>query len=264
MKLIDLLEDMTIVGDELRITVQHYRAASTADSISTSFPKQPYTTKIPGCKAEIYSLLNYVSSETSTKILKSLKGNGPAKVVPKQFEIFMRQVKEAAAKAVARSKPDIIIYPKSKSEFLKKFVSEISVSAQGAEVLDDRFIKSILSAEDVEPLINTNHPDWAKFAENHPKEVEKLKKQLKSLVADGELELKKFYKPYLKFIKNFIELRDAYEVLDKVLGKSVLVVDDILSTGSTMAEMIRQLEEFEPSKIAGLTLFKHTSASKTA
>ena len=83
-------------------------------------------------------------------------------------------------------------------------------------------------------------------------------------MSDGELELKKFYKPYLKFIKNFIELRDAYEVLDKVLGKSVLVVDDILSSGSTMAEMIRQLEEFEPSKIAGLTLFKHTSASKTA
>jgi hypoxanthine phosphoribosyltransferase len=47
-----------------------------------------------------------------------------------------------------------------------------------------------------------------------------------------------------------------------VMEKNVLVVDDILSSGTTMAEMIRQLEELEPSKIVGLTLFKHTTVSK--
>jgi hypothetical protein len=262
MKLNTILEDITIVGDSLRITVQHYKAASTEDSISTGFPKQPYTTSIKGCNAEIYSLLNYVSSETSTKILKSLKGKGPAKINEKQFEIFMKQVREAAAKAVKRVNPDVIISPKSSSEFLNAFVDEVKASAPTAKLLTNQFVKKVLDAENVEPLINTKHPDWEKFEKTHPKEVEKLKKSLKTVIKDGELELKKFYKPYLKFIKNFVELKDAYDVLEEVMGKNVLVVDDILSSGTTMAEMIRQLEEFEPSKIAGLTLFKHTTISK--
>jgi glutamine phosphoribosylpyrophosphate amidotransferase len=262
MKIHDLLEDISIDGDSLRITVQHYKSASTPESISTGFRTQPYSTAIKGCDAEVFSLLNYVSSDTSTQILKSLKGHGPYKVNDKQFEAFMKQVKTAASKVVSRVNPDIIIYPKSKSDFLKRFVNEVK-SGSSIEVLDDQFIKSVLDAENVEPLINTNHPDWKKFSTDHPKEVDKLKKQLKTHVAAGELELKKLYKPYLKFIKNFIELKDAYEVLDKVLGKRVLVIDDILSSGATMAEMIRQLNDFEPSKIAGLTIFKHTTLSKT-
>jgi hypoxanthine phosphoribosyltransferase len=262
-KLSTILEDITINGDSLRITIQHYKSASTEDSISTGFRTQPYVTSIKGCDADVYSLLNYVSSDTSTQILKSLKGHGPYKVNDKQFDAFMKQIKTAASKVVSRVNPEIIIYPRSKSDFLQRFVNEIKNSASGVEVLDNQFIKSILDAENVEPLINTNHPDWKKFSTEHPKEVEKLKKQLKSQIQAGELELKKLYKPYLKFIKNFIELKDAYEVLDKVLGKRVLVIDDILSSGATMAEMIRQLNDFEPSKIAGLTIFKHTTLSKT-
>ena len=174
----------------------------------------------------------------------------------------MKQVRESAAKVVNRVNPDVIIYPKSSSEFLKAFVDEIKASSQSAVVLSDQFVKKTLDAENVEPLINTDHPDWSKFERDHPKEVEKLKKSLKNLIKGGELELKKFYKPYLKFIKNFVELKDAYDVLETVMEKNVLVVDDILSSGTTMAEMIRQLEELEPSKIVGLTLFKHTTVSK--
>ena len=257
-----ILEEISINGDNLQITMQHYKSASTKDAISTYFRTQPYITTIKGCDADVYSLLNYVSSSSMTDILKSIKGNGPFEVNPKQFEHFMRQVKDAASKVVKRSNPDIIIYPKSMSPFLKKFVAEVKASAPNAEVLDDAFVKKTLDAEDVEPLINTSHPDWKKFAEEHPEEVKKLKRSLQTNIKKGELELKKLYKPYVKFIKNFVELRQAYETLEKVMGKSVLVVDDILSSGSTMSEMIRQLSEFEPSKIVGLTVFKHTVASK--
>jgi len=255
-------EEIAINGEALKISIQNYRAASTKDSISTYFNRQPYTTKIKGCKSEIYSLLNYVSSETTTKILTSLKGKGPLDVPEKQFQNFMSQVKTSAGTVTQRVKPDIIIYPKSSSEFLTKFVDAVSASFPQAEVLPEKFIKAVLDAENVEPLLNTEHPDWEKFARENPKEVEKLKKQLKAHIQRGELELKKLYKPYLKFVKNFIELRDAYDLIDKVLDKVVLVIDDVLSTGTTMSEMIRQLEDIEPSKIVGLTLFKHTVSPK--
>ena len=194
-------------------------------------------------------------------MLKALKRTGTLAVNEKQFETFMTDVGKAAATVVRRVNPDIIIYPKSKSPLLKQFVDEIAKYTH-AEILGDRFIKAVLDAEDVEPLLNTKHPDWKKFSSEYPEDVQKLKKQLITHVKRGELELKKLYKPYVKFIQNFVELRDAYEVLDKVMGQKVLVIDDILSTGSTMAEMIRQLTDLEPFKIAGLTLLKHTISPK--
>jgi hypothetical protein len=257
-----ILEDISIQGDSVRITSQNFKSASTKDSISTYFRTQPYVTHTSGIDADIFSMLNYVSSETSTEILKSLKGSGPYKVNEKQFALLMSQVKSAVSILVKRIKPDIIIYPKSKSPLLQKFVDEIHAAYPIAEVLSDAFIKKAFTAEDVEPLINTEHPMWAKFSSENPAAVKELKRSLKSQIKNGELELKKFYKPYVKFIKNFIELKDAYEVLEKVMESNVLVVDDILSSGSTMTEMIRQLTEFGPSKISGLTLFKLTTSSK--
>jgi len=259
-----IVEDIHVEGNELMISTQHYKAGSTKDSISTYFRAQPYTTSVSGVDAEIYSLLNYVSSDVSTDILKSLKGKGPYKVNPKQWESLLKQVKQHASVFVKRFKPDVIIYPKSSSPLVKQFVDQVHSAYPSAELLDERFVKKVIDAENLEPLINTSHPDWPKFAKDHPAEVKKLKQSLKTHVERGELELKKLYKPYLKFIKNFIELKDAYEVLERVMGANVLVVDDILSSGTTMAEMIRQLQEFEPSKIVGLTLFKVTTAQKSA
>ncbi len=257
-----ILEDISIEGDSVRITSQNYKSASTKDSISTYFRTQPYVTHVKGVDADVYSLMNYVSSPTSSDILKSLKGGGPYKVNDKQFASLMAQVKEASTKLIKQAKPDVIIYPKSRSPLVKKFVDEIASIYPTAKVLPDSFVKSVLSAEDVEPLINKKHPAWKKFAEENPKAVHELEMSLKRQIKNGELELKKLYKPHLKFIKNFIELKDAYEVLDKVLGKNVLVIDDILSTGSTIAEMIRQIAELEPAKIIGLTMFKVTTKPK--
>lgn len=254
-----LQEEISLVNGKANITIQHYQAGSTKETISTYFRAQPYTTKLRGVDAEVYSLLNYVTSETSSDILKALKASNVSEV---QLDNFMKQVKSSVSIFVKRVKPDVIIYPRSSSPFLTRFMDEVTSAYPSAEVLSDRFVKSALDAEDVEPLLNTAHPDWKKFSEEHPDQVKLLRQNLKSQLKRGPLELKKLYKPYLKFIKNFIELRDAYEVLEKVMDRSVLVVDDILSSGATMAEMVRQLAELEPSKLVGLTLFKHTTQPK--
>jgi len=254
-----ILEDITMVDGKVRISTQHYKAGSNKDAISTYFRGQPYVTHLKGTEADIYSLLNYVTSDASTGALKALKSGN---VNEKQFSTFMHDVKLAATIIVKRIKPDIIIYPKSSSPLLKQFVDEIHAAYPIAEVLSDRFIKVMLNAEKVETLINVDHPDWKKFAEENPKRVKELKQSLKTNIMKGELQMKKLYKPNLKFIKNFIELKDAYEVLEKVMDKNILVIDDILSSGSTMAEMIRQLKEFDPEKISGLTMFKHSTVTK--
>lgn len=262
MKLQDVLTERIYSSDgKLVITIQNHREASDSSQISTYVNRQPYVTHIRGVDAEIYSLFNYVSGPEVTNLLSSLKGKGPYELNPKQLDTFLVQCQIAIERVLEKTKPDVIIYPKSSSTLIGDLVSKITGAHDDIKVLGDAFVKKAIDAESVEPLINTAHPDWEKFSSEHPDEVKKLKKSVAKMIRDhkGRLELKKLYKPYLKFIKNFIEMKDAYEVLDSVLDKSVLVLDDVLSSGTTMAEMVRQLAEMEPKSLAGLTIFKHTT-----
>lgn len=263
MKLADikptLVERIYAEDGSVVITIQSHQEASDKVQISTFTRRHPYETNLRGSNgATIYSVYNYVSSPEITRLLSSMKGKGPYTINPKQVDSFLERT---AAAVTLKHVPDVIIYPKSSSDFLTKFATKVGKRYPSAKVLGDAFMKKLLKADDVEPLINTSHPDWEKFSSEHPADVAKLKKSISKMIRDnnGELEMKNLYKPYLKFIKNFIEMRDAYEVLESVIGKNVLVVDDVLSTGSTMLEMVRQIAEYEPSSIAGLTIFKHTT-----
>lgn len=256
-----LKESISVSKDSLLITNQKDQRGSTKQEISTFFRKLPYETKLKGVDNSIYSILNYQSSSEMSNILSSLKGKGPYNVVPKQLDNLLNDAAKAAKPLLIKLDPDLLIYPKSNSELLKMFISKLKIELSGIDIVDDGFIKNVeLDAENIEHLLNKDHPDWKKFNEEHPKEVDKFKKELERNVKRGPLELKKIYKPYLKFVKNFIKFRDEGEALDKVIDKNVLVIDDILSSGSTMIEMIRQLKEFEPKSLNGLTLFKRSDS----
>lgn len=255
-----ILEGISAANDRVVMSTTNWKETSTPDTIGTSFKRVPYKSTIKGSEP-IWSILNYVSSDQSTKILQSLKGKGPYQVTDKQIDQLLTGVVGACRQLFASVKPEVLIYPKSSSDLLKQFVEKLKKAYPGIEVLDEAFIKKALKAGDEEALINTDHPDWEKFSKENPKAVSELKKTLARHIQDGNLELKKLYKPYVKFIKNFVELKDAYNVLEKVMDKNVMVVDDIFSSGTTMLEMMRQLKEFEPKDISGLTIFKRTSES---
>jgi hypothetical protein len=266
MKIQELLtERIYAEKDNLVITIQSTKDSSTKEEISTFVRRQPYETNLKGSGGSVvYSIFNYLSSPEATKLLSSIKGKGPYKVNPKQLDTFLIQTALASKSIIEKLKPDVIIYPKSSSTLVADFAKKIG-EKHDIKIINDAFFKKVLNPEDIEPLINTSHPDWEKFSSEHPGEVKKLKMSLSKMIKDhgGNLELKKMYKPYMKFIKNFIEMQDAYEILEAVIEKNVLVLDDVLSSGSTMLEMIRQIAEMEPKSIAGLTIFKHTSQSST-
>lgn len=255
---ISVLEDISASQGKLSITTTNWKDASTETSISTYFKRNPYKFSPNGIETT-YSILNYVHSEETTKILNSLKGNGPYTYDDRQIKYLLEGVVGACKKLMSDLNPDVILYPKSSSPLLKRFVDLLHKTHPKVKFADEAFIKKILKAEDEEGLLNTDHPDWKKFAEKYPDTVIELKKSIKRLIKGGTLELKNFYKQHAKFLKNFIEMKDASNTLDQVIGKRVLVVDDVLSSGSTMLEMFRQLREFEPESISGLTIFKRTS-----
>ena len=262
-KLDPLLESIYAAQNQLKINDQRTPGTSDRESISTFFKRIPYETHIRSSEPKIYSLLNYISNDETTRILKSLKGKGPYETNDKQVEFLLNQaVSSSACKLIIKNvDPEVIIYPSSSSSLVKRFVEALKSKCPGCKVVDEAFVKKALKAGDEEAMINYDHPDWEKFAKDHPDKASELKKSLARQIKDGELELKRLYKPYVKFIKNFIELKNASNTLDQIIGKRILVVDDVLSSGATMLEMFRQLKEFEPETIAGLTIFKRTSES---
>lgn len=251
------LESISAVKNNLLITTQHDRGASGPDSISTYFKKLPYHTALQ--HNEIYSVLNYISTPETMKLLTSLKGRGPYEVSQAQLDRFLSQVADASSGLIKRLNPEVIIYPASTSTLVKGFVDKLKEKHPSIKVTSEAFIKKSLKGADVKAVLNTEHPEWAKFEAENPKAVAQLKQTLKHHLENGELELKKLYKPYLKFIKNFIQLKDVSETIDVVSGKRVLIVDDVLSTGTTIREMIRQVEELEPAQVSTLTIFKRTN-----
>lgn len=258
--IIELLESIYASHDTVKITVQHDPAASEGGTISTYFKRLPYEAHIKGASETIYSLLNYVPNAETTKLLSSLKGKGPYTVEQRQLEMLIKSCVEACHRLITLFDPEVIVYPTSRSTLVRMFVERLHKHYPSIRFVDEAFIKKLLKTGDEEALLNTKHPEWEKFAASNPKEAEHLKRTLKRHAAGGTLELKRLYKPHLKFVKNFMELRNPSHTLDNVIGRRVLVVDDILSTGSTMVEMFRQLEEFEPEAMAGLTIFKRTTA----
>ena len=256
-KLAPVNESISAVKNSIQITTQHDRSASTIDSISTYFKKVPYHTALQ--HNEIYSILNYISTPETMKLLTSLKGRGPYNVSAEQLDRFLTQVTDACAGLIKRLNPEVIIYSASTSPLIGGFVSHLKETHPKIKVASEAFIKKSLAGADVKAVLNTEHPEWTKFADENPKAVLQLKQSLKHHLESGELELKKLYKPYLKFIKNFIQLKDVSDTIDVVNEKRVLIVDDVLSTGTTIREMIRQIEELEPAQVSTLTIFKRTN-----
>lgn len=241
-------------GGELRLTHQNERSSSDDETISTFIGKRLYKTHLRPSGIEVLSFFTYHSSDESVALLKSLKGNGPYQVSADQVDKFLNKTAFAAFRLMHHLEPDVIIHPKSSSQLLTIFTDHLQKIFPRAELVHDAFIKH--TPADVDELLNTDHPDWDKFETKHPDQAEKLRSYLEKNLDAGVIELKKLYKPYVKFIRNFIKLRSAYDLIDKVTDNNVLLVDDVLSSGTTFQEMYRQLSELEPKSIKGLTLFK--------
>ncbi len=56
-----------------------------------------------------------------------------------------------------------------------------------------------------------------------------------------------------KFIKNFMELTPDISMKNNIDGKNVMLLDDLIATGTTTAEMIRNIHLYSPNSVFLLT-----------
>jgi hypothetical protein len=270
-----LSESITL--DEKTKGVKYYkqsqREASDAESISTFALKTGYISQgqdlsnanygaeVPVNK--VISLYSYKSKDgsQSSSILKALKGIGEYSVDDLTYSRFIRDSVNYAIDLLNREKPDFIIYPVSSSRFLKDFIDKLEEKMVHIEFIKDVIVKKHIKDIDkyVDEMIDKEYYGYKKMT---PDKIDTIKKAIIRNVRKNEEEgkgpivtLKGIgLKRDVHLVKNFMEIVDD-EIL-KIEGKHVIIIDDVLSTGTSFKDMIRAVGEFSPASVNGLTIFK--------
>lgn len=240
------------------------------ESISTAVPLPLRMTASKTRGVPIYYAYNYLHSDEVTELLKALKGKGSLKVEDRQLERFFKDTVEYLTTGLKQRKitPDLVVCPASSSTLTREFAMKLA-SALNTKVVTDAFLKQKAfqlpedKAEALKVIADKFIDHDLIAAKYHGADVDKFVNRValsvySSLKKYGTLELKGVDKQTAKFIKGFMdkEVDVEYEIMDK----EVLVVDDVLSSGSTMSEICRLVKDDCMAKaVNGVVIFNMTT-----
>lgn len=276
-QLAPLVEDIFAKGDELFAAVNDStaRRPSTDDVISTNLRplgRQSGTTRgIP-----VYYSFNYRSSDATTELLKSLKGKGKYHISDERRSKFIKHCAAHMAGEFKKMKlvPDVIVTPQSSSTMLKEFAEALAdgLGVEARKIGAFKKAPMIDLPEDREEAlkaIEAKYFDRERFEAEYKKEDPKqrakdvrdlLSSILRSIKKNGHIVAKELYKPMSKFVKNLVDSDlhgdDEYSLMDK----RVLVVDDVLSSGTTMTDVFRACKDLLAAEVYGAVMFARTSS----
>ena len=140
---------------------------------------------------------------------------------------------------------ECIVTPESSSTILNDTADELRRMRPDLDIMREKFRKL--------------DPSGIRIAEDDPRItpgiVKSLGRVILNAVRDGYFQMKKVNAKDRKFLSNYFALVDGgrYERLE---GRRVAILDDLIRTGSSFNEMGRTLEKYAPASVVGVTLFK--------
>lgn len=223
--------------------------------VTTSFGKtknfSPYTSQkqiLLGNK--VFSAYLSKDKNATNKIIKTIKGQTSIKIDKSQYNQFINRTSLYLAKILRKHKIDILVTGESSSKLNNDILTNIR-SRMSIEIYPEAISKIAPS--------RINNIKINKNIKGFSDEIEKnLLASIKLSKKKGIFKAKDYYKPYLKFLSGFFEVLDP-SVLTKFTDKRVCILDDVLSTGSSMGEIMRHIEAASPAIVIGITIFKTKS-----
>lgn len=94
--------------------------------------------------------------------------------------------------------------------------------------------------------------DWDRFNKNfhgddakYDYTVKRINSMMSRIHKSDRFSMQKLvYPPFRKYVNNFLDIEDLDEALDDIIASdTILLLDDIITTGSTMLEMIKMLDD---------------------
>jgi hypothetical protein len=143
---------------------------------------------------------------------------------------------------------DVIVFPKSSSSILDSLKQKLSAKAgSNTLIASDLFIKN---------TIDNIKYDQTKLDKLSDENKEKVLKMLNRVFSKEEFKLKSIPPQYRKFIDNFLSFNSDTErrIFNSIVEGKILLVDDILTEGTTFSNMTKLLENLGANSITGFIL----------
>lgn len=251
------------------------RKPSTSKSISTNLRPLGHQTGLTRGQDVYYAFSYKPSTEEggSTDLLKSFKGSGPFTLPQARRDKFIADTAAHMGNQFQkmRMKPDVIVTPQSSSALLKDFATQLAdkLGVQAVKIGAFKKASNIKLPEDKaeamklieKKFIDHDYLD-EKFSGDEATRAKAVKEICqaiyRSITKNGHIVSKELPKLYGKFVKGTMEQAEELGLT----GKTVMVVDDILSSGSTMSDLFRATKELGAEKVYGATIFARTSSAK--
>jgi phosphoribosylpyrophosphate synthetase len=230
-----------------------YFDSNSSSFINTSFGKtkklKPFESKIEN--GVIYSVYNKEKSNDDLykEVLTTIKGQSTKyKMDYNSYRTFIDRTAIYMSNLILKEKIDTILVMDSSSPLVSDLTLEINRRLPKYYSMYT-FNKQIFKTPDIQDItIDTMGIDVS------DKNYKSMKSSLDKMKKEGYFKIHNIYAPNRKFIKNWLKINN--NVLSKIVDKRVALIDDILTTGSTIKEAARLLNDAGSSYIIGLTIIK--------
>lgn len=198
----------------------------------------PYKTKVQD--NSIFSLYQVESKDKH--ILRALKGESILKVDKKDLNYFASRSAVYAFQLIPRE-IDLILFSENSYYLFDKFIHNLK-SKFSSQVL--QLSQSIYKTSTQNLQIKQSTPD--KYRPDLERLLTSLQKK-ETIKLRNDIPLK-----FRSYFTGYISIRDSIQ--SNISGKNILIIDDILTSGSTFNELFDILQLRQANNIYGLTLFK--------
>lgn len=176
-----------------------------------------------------------------TPILKALKGQSTAEVNKDEFKKWLKRAAFVMGKYIRdQVKPNAVLAVKSSSMLNNMFIKELASNLPGVAIIPDAIGKA-----DIDNIKISDKAD--------EKQRKALERELKKAKQAGVLSFKKIHVSLRPLLKGVMQLENIAEQIE---GKTIVVLDDQMTTRSTQIHAINAIRQYNPKKIVGVTLFK--------
>lgn len=156
---------------------------------------------------------------------------------------------------------DTIIVVPSHHDINRRFMKVIASRVKANDIIEDMFLKSTkgeaLASLDVDGIENFCDEKYPRTSDYMKKHITDEIRRAFNRMTGKYFEAKKMPKEYLKFIKEPVTVNKGFsmdEAKELINNKSVLVLDDTLSTGASVSACVRVINQFEPKRLDVITL----------
>jgi len=232
-----------------------YFDSNNSDFINTSFGKsknlKPFESKMEN--GIIYSVYNKdksaVDKEMYSDVLDTIKGQSTKYTMDyNSYKSFISRTAIYMANLILKENIDTILVMDSSSPLVSDLTLEINRRLPKYYNMFT-FNKQIFKTPDIQDIsIDTMGIDVS------DKNYKSMESSLNKMKKDGYFKIHNIYTPNRKFIKNWLKINNS--VLSNIVDKKVALIDDIFTTGATLYEATRLLNDAGASFIVGLTIVK--------